>query len=87
MMFGKYPSMLDELCKLTFGVIFSCVLVSFVSSIAVRTPRIVTMIAAVFIWVGMVIVCDLVGRMFRKIIIPAITLPHASRLIGLRVFV
>lgn len=57
--------------------------VRFSSSNASMMPRIVTMIAAIFVIIGMVIGGVFVGRMLDVIRRPAITLPNASRVMGL----
>lgn len=65
-----------------FGLTLNCLLVKFVSSMAVNNPIIVTSRALNLREVGMVMMGVLVGRKFDVIISPAMILPHASRLIG-----
>lgn len=61
----------------------TCLLVIAVSSIATRSPTIVTMRAASLRVVGIVIIGVFEGRKLDVIISPATMLPQASRLIGL----
>lgn len=80
---GKYPSMFEKWCKGIVGVILTCLLVMVVSSMATRSPIIVTMRAASFRVVGIVIVGVFEGRKLDVMISPAMMLPQASRLMGL----
>lgn len=65
------------------GVGLNCLAVRAASSMAVRSPMIVTIRAASFSIGGMVIMGVFVGRVFEIRISPATMLPQASRLIGL----
>jgi len=65
------------------GVILICLLVIAVSSMATKSPAIVTMRAASFRVVGIVMIGVFEGRKLEVIISPAIILPQASRLMGL----
>lgn len=60
-----------------------CLFVKAVSSIATRRPIIVTMRAAIFMVVGIVMTGVFKGRRFEVRTRPAKMLPQASRLIGL----
>lgn len=53
------------------------------NSIAIKSPIIVTIKAAIFRAIGIVIMGVLKGKKLEVIISPAIILPQASRLIGL----
>lgn len=53
------------------------------NSIAIKSPIIVTIKAAIFRAIGIVIMGVLEGKKLEVIISPAIILPQASRLIGL----
>lgn len=59
--------------------------VMFESSRARAMPRMVTRIAAVFVTRGMVIGGVFVGRIEDEMIRPAVMLPRARRVIGLRI--
>lgn len=63
-----------------FGGVRVCVI--FESSRARMIPRVVTMMAAVFVMAGMVIGGVFVGRVRDEISKPAMMLPKASRMIG-----
>ena len=59
---GKYPSMFEKWWVEVIGVILSCLLVMAASSMATRSPIIVTIRAAIFRVVGIVIMGVLEGR-------------------------
>lgn len=65
------------------GVILICLLVMAVSSMATRSPVMVTMRAASFRVAGIVIIGVFEGRKLDVMISPAMILPQASRLMGL----
>lgn len=75
--------MFEKLCNFRVGVVLSCLAVIVVNAMAVRTPTIVTVIAASLRDRGMVIIGVFDGRKFNVMISPAIMLPHARRLMGL----
>jgi len=75
--------MFEKWCKGIVGVILICLLVIAVSSMATKSPAIVTMRAASFRVVGIVMIGVFEGRKLEVIISPAIILPQASRLMGL----
>lgn len=75
--------MLEKWCREIVGVILTCLLVMAVSSMATRSPAMVTIRAASFRVIGIVIIGVFEGRKLDVIISPAIMLPQASRLIGL----
>lgn len=75
--------MFEKLCGGIVGVILTCLLVMAVSSIATRSPIIVTIRAAILRAVGIVMMGVFEGKKLDVIISPAIILPQASRLIGL----
>lgn len=82
-MLGKKPSMFEKLWGVMRGVVLSCFAVSCARSRAVNSPISVTIRAAIFNGVGMVIICVLGITIFEVIRSPARTLPQARRLIGL----
>ena len=84
MIAGKNPSMLEKWCRLRWGAGLNCLFVSVASSRATRRPRTVTTRAASFSRGGIVITGVLKGVMLEVIRSPAIMLPQASRLMGLR---
>lgn len=83
MIAGKNPNMLEKWWGESLGVGLYCLFVSEASSSAVRRPIIVTNRAAVFSRRGIDITGVFKGVILEVISRPAITLPQASRLIGL----
>jgi len=83
MIVGKKPNMLEKLWGMRVGVVFNCLLVRDASSMAVRSPMIVTVRAANFSSGGIDITGVLRGVMLEVIRRPEIRLPQASRLRGL----
>lgn len=83
MIVGKNPSMLEKWWGVSLGVGLNCLFVSDASSMAVRSPRIVTIKAANFRRGGMDMTGVFRGVIEEVMIRPAIMLPHARRLIGL----
>lgn len=79
---GKNPSMLEKLCRISVGVILICLDVAVASVRAMISPVIVTISAASFMEVGIVIIGVFDGRKFEVMISPAMILPHARRPIG-----
>lgn len=82
-MWGKKPSMLEKWCRLRLGTCLNCFDDREASSIAVKSPIIVTIRAESFREVGIVIGGVLMGKKFMVIKKPAMMLPQASRLMGL----
>lgn len=80
---GKYPSAFEKWCVINVGCGLNCLLVSDASSKARSRPRMVTVKAAIFRGVGIVITWVFRGRMLEVISSPAMMLPQARRLIGL----
>lgn len=70
--------MLEKVCVFVF-----CLFENIATSIAIIRPRIVTRSAVSFIVVGIVSTCVFIGEVHLIINIPAIMLPHASRVMGL----
>lgn len=83
MIAGKYPSMLEKLCAIMVGVTLNCLFVREASSMAVRSPIMVTNKAASLSRGGIVIMGVFVGKKFVVIMSPATMLPQANRLMGL----
>lgn len=83
MVAGKNPSMLEKWWVARIGVCLNCLLVKDANSSAKKSPRAVTISAASFRLVGIVITGVFRGRMLEVIRRPATMLPQASRLIGL----
>lgn len=81
---GKNPSMLEKWWRGRLGVVLNCLDVREASSIAIRRPVMVTIRAASFREGGIVMMGVLDGRKLEVIRRPAIILPQARRLIGLR---
>lgn len=82
---GKKASMFEKLCAGMFGIILSCLFVKLARSIAIISPRMVTISALSFSAVGIVIMGVFFGVKFEVIISPVMMLPHASRLMGLMI--
>lgn len=82
MMGGKNPSMLEKLCRIRVGVILICFDVAVASVRAIIKPVMVTISAASFKDVGIVMMGVFDGRKFEVRIRPAIMLPHARRPMG-----
>jgi len=81
---GKYPSMLEKWWEVGMGVVLTCLLVIDASSRAVANPKMVTISALNFRAGCIVITGVLRGTRLEVIRRPAIMLPQASRLMGLR---
>lgn len=75
--------MFEKWCVEIIGVIFTCLLVKLASSMATSRPAIVTMRAAIFKVIDIVMIGVFIGGKFCVIMSPAIMLPQASRLMEL----
>ena len=77
--------MFEKLCTVRFGVNFNCLFVKFAKSTAIIRAVRDTIRALNFRVAGIVIIGVFVGRKFEVIIIPAMILPQARRLIGFKI--
>lgn len=79
-MVGKNPSILEKLWGIILGLTLNCLVVRWASSIATKSPAIVTSRAASLSRGGIVIIGVLGVVMFEVISSPATIVPHARRL-------